>query len=67
VAERSISVVVVRRAYSDSPESVIIRRSDESAEDAVVRHYPSASFDFDSGFDTSDGGSFLYDAMSAED
>lgn len=64
---KSIAVVVVRRAFSDCPDMVLRPRLRETAEDAIRRHYPSAKFDGLSGFDTDDGGSFLYDDMLTTD
>lgn len=66
-ARKPIPVVVVRRAFADSPDHVLRPRIRETAEDAILRHYPSAQFDGRSGFDTDDGGSWLYDAMKTTD
>ena len=56
-------VVVVRRAYNDCPEGVYAIASGEDVYDTIRRHYPSATFEGFGGFDTEDGGSFLFDDM----
>lgn len=45
---------------------VLRPRIRETAEDAILRHYPSAQFSR-GGFDTDDGGSFLYADMYTTD
>lgn len=65
-ARKPIHVVVVQRAYAEFPDMVIRPRIRETDQDAILRHYPTATFDL-SGFDTADGGSFIYATMHTTD
>lgn len=63
---KPVYVVVVRRAYDEFPDKVIRPRVKETAENAILRHYPTAEFDL-GGFDDADGGSFIYADMYTTD
>lgn len=59
-----IQVVVTREAYCDTPDQVLIVRDDD-VQGTIRAHYGDVAFDTCGGFDTKDGGSFVYDAMTA--
>ena len=55
-----MNILVIRRAYSDCPEHVAVLVT-KSAEQVIAARYPGAVLDGCGGFDTTDGGSYLYD------
>lgn len=54
-------VIVVRRAYTDCPDRVL-SGGERDTERMIEKYYPGAVLDKCGGFDTPDGGSYLYDA-----
>lgn len=56
-------VVVIREAYASGPDKVVAIQYGEDARDVIARHYPGAIVDNMLGFDTPDGGSYVYDRV----
>lgn len=53
-------VIVVRRAYTDCPDRVL-SGGERDYERMIEKYYPGAVIDKCGGFDTPDGGSYVYD------
>lgn len=55
------TIIVIREAFHESPDKVLGIEYSEDTRTVIARHYPGAVFDNIGGFDTPDGGSYLYD------
>lgn len=58
-------ILVVREAFVDCPAHVVAVTSLAAAQDWIERKFSPVSWDF-GGFDTADGGSYLYDVCGVE-
>ena len=60
-----VELIVIRRAYDDTPHRVIRVDPTNDTEWTIQRYYPGATLDTNGGFDSTEG-TFIYDRLTTD-